>query len=75
MTNLRGKSYERDHSWASAITWNDWWSRMSETGVCGDLTVATAEFGRLLFESTVERFAELVGEFRTIPVRNRRDLH
>ncbi len=69
------KYFNWDHPWASAITWNDWWSRMSETGVCGDPTVATAEFGRQLFESTVERFVELVREFRSIPVRDRRDLH
>jgi len=37
--------------------------------------VATAEFGRALFETTVGNFARLVREFRAIPLRPRRDLH
>ena len=57
------------------LAWQDWWSRMSESGVCGDPTVATAEFGRALLETTVENFFRFVREFRTIPLRPRRDLH
>jgi creatinine amidohydrolase len=64
-----------DHPEPSILAWQDWWSRMSETGVCGDATVATAEFGQALFETTVENFVRFVREFRTIPVRPRRDLH
>jgi creatinine amidohydrolase len=64
-----------DHPGASILSWQDWWSRMSESGVCGDATVATAEFGSTLFETTVENFVRFVREFRTIPVRPRRDLH
>lgn len=64
-----------DHPEPSALAWQDWWSRMSESGVCGDPTVATAEFGRALFETTVENFIRFVREFRTIPLRPRRDLH
>ncbi|MGB9775756.1 MAG: creatininase family protein [Anaerolineae bacterium] len=64
-----------DHPESSALSWQDWWSRMSESGVCGDPTVATAEFGRALFETTVENFIRLVREFRTIPLRPRRDHH
>jgi creatinine amidohydrolase/Fe(II)-dependent formamide hydrolase-like protein len=48
---------------------------MSESGVCGDPTVATAEFGQSVFEQTVENLIRFVREFRTIPVRSRRDLH
>jgi len=62
-----------DHREPSVLAWQDWWSRMSESGVCGDPTVATAEFGRALFETTVENFIRFVREFRTIPVRPRHD--
>jgi creatinine amidohydrolase len=64
-----------DHPGPSVLSWQDWWSRMSESGVCGDPTVATAEFGRALFETTVENLIRFVREFRTIPVRPRRDMH
>jgi len=64
-----------DHPRPSVLSWQDWWSRMSETGICGDPTVATAEFGRALFETTVENMIRLVREFRTIPLRPRRDMH
>jgi creatinine amidohydrolase len=64
-----------DHPEPSVLAWQDWWSRMSESGVCGDPTVATAEFGRALFETTVENLVRFVREFRTIPLRPRHDLH
>jgi creatinine amidohydrolase len=64
-----------DHPQPNVLAWQDWWSRMSESGVCGDPTVATAEFGQALFETTVENFVRFVRQFRTIPVRPRRDLH
>jgi creatinine amidohydrolase/Fe(II)-dependent formamide hydrolase-like protein len=43
--------------------------------VCGDPTVATAEFGRAVFETTVDNLVRFVRDFRTIPLRPRRDLH
>jgi creatinine amidohydrolase len=64
-----------DHPVPSAYAWQDWWSRFSRAGVCGDATAATPEFGRRMFEVTVERFVELVREFRTIPIRERVDHH
>jgi creatinine amidohydrolase len=64
-----------DHGEPSVLSWQDWWSRMSESGVCGDPTVATAEFGQAVFETTVENLVRFVREFRTIPLRPRRDLH
>jgi creatinine amidohydrolase len=64
-----------DHPEPSVLSWQDWWSRMSESGVCGDPTVATAAFGQALFETTVDNFVRFVREFRTIPLRPRRDLH
>jgi creatinine amidohydrolase len=64
-----------DYPEPSVLSWQDWWSRMSESGICGDPTVATVEFGQALFEQTVENFVRFVREFRTIPVRPCRDLH
>jgi creatinine amidohydrolase len=64
-----------DHPEPSVLQWQDWWSRMSESGIAGDATVATSEFGKLLFETTVDNFLRAVRAFRTIPVRPRRDLH
>jgi len=64
-----------DHPEPSALSWQDWWSRMSDSGVCGDPTVATPEFGQALFETTVENLVRLVREFRTLPLRPRRDKH
>lgn len=64
-----------DHPEPSVLSWQDWWSRMSESGVCGDPTVATAEFGQALFETTVTNLLRFVRDFRSIPLRPRRDLH
>lgn len=64
-----------DHDRPSPIAWQDWWSRFSRNGVAGDATVATADFGRRCTEVTVERFIELVREFRTIKVKPRVDHH
>ena len=75
MGQIKLKYFNWDHPEPSILSWQDWWSRMSESGVCGDPTVATAEFGEALFETTVENFITFVHEFRTIPVRPRRDLH
>jgi len=43
--------------------------------VCGDAAAATPEFGRRMFEVTVQRFVELVQEFQTIAVNPRVDHH
>jgi creatinine amidohydrolase len=69
------KYFNWDEGRPSPLAWQDWWSRFSKDGVAGDPTVATAEFGARLFEVTVERFIELVREFRTIRVRPRVDHH
>lgn len=75
MGQLKLDYFNWDYPEPSVLSWQDWWSRMSESGVCGDPTVATAEFGKALFEQTVENFVRFVREFRTIPLRPRRDLH
>jgi len=75
MGQLKLEYFNWDHPEPSVLSWQDWWSRMTESGVCGDPTVATAEFGRALLETTVDNFVRFVREFRTIPVRPRRDRH
>ena len=64
-----------DHPEPSSLAWQDWWSRMSESGICGDPTVATAAFGQALFETTIGNLIRFVREFRTLPLRPRRDAH
>jgi creatinine amidohydrolase/Fe(II)-dependent formamide hydrolase-like protein len=49
----------------------DWWSRFSRSGIAGDPTVATAEFGRIMFEETCKRMVDVLREYRQIPVRPR----
>lgn len=69
------KYFNWDWPEPSAYTWQDWWSRFSVTGTYGDATVATKEFGALLFETYVTSLIELVREFKTIPIKPRVDHH
>ena len=75
MGQLKLTYFNWDYPEPSVLSWQDWWSRMSESGVCGDPTVATAEFGQALFETTVDNLVRFVREFRTLPLRPRRDQH
>ncbi len=75
MGQLALKYFSWDHPTPAVYAWMDWWSRFSETGVAGDPTVATREFGELLFNATVERMIDLLREFKQIPVRARTDHH
>lgn len=72
---LKLKYFNWDYPEPSAYAWQDWWSRFSAAGVCGDAAAATPEFGRRMFDLTAERFVEMVREFRTIPIRERVDHH
>ena len=72
---LKLKYFNWDHPAPSAYAWQDWWSRFSRNGVCGDAAAATPEFGRRMFEVTVQRFVELVREFQAIAVKPRVDHH
>jgi creatinine amidohydrolase len=69
------KYFNWDQPTPSAYSWQDWWSRFSRNGVCGDATAATPAFGQRMVEVTVERFIALAREFRSIPVRERVDHH
>jgi len=59
----------------SPVSMMDWWSRISQTGVIGDPTLATKEKGERFFEAAVSRLVDLIKEFRTMEVRSRTDLH
>lgn len=75
MGQLKLKYFNWDHPEPSAYAWQDWWSRFSKEGICGDAAAATPEFGKRMFDVTVERFVELVREFREIPIKERVDHH
>ena len=72
---LKLKYFNWDYPEPSAYSWQDWWSRFSRAGVCGDAAAATPEFGARMFEVTVARFVEMAREFRAIEIRPRVDHH
>jgi creatinine amidohydrolase/Fe(II)-dependent formamide hydrolase-like protein len=60
---------------ASPLRMMDHWSRISDTGVIGDATVATVEKGEQLFKAAAQGLAELIKEFRDLPIEPRVDRH
>jgi creatinine amidohydrolase len=68
-------AYVSSDSTAPTMRFNDYWSRWTDLGVHGDARPATAEKGRLIFETTVTRMLELVAEWRAWPIAERRDFH
>jgi creatinine amidohydrolase len=72
---LKLKYFNWDYPEPSAYSWQDYWSRFTREGICGDPTVASGESGNIIFQATVTRFLELVREFQTIPIRDRVDHH
>jgi creatinine amidohydrolase len=72
---IKLRYFNWDHPELSMILWQDYWSRITHEGICGDAAAATVEFGQAVFEATVTRFIDLVREFRTIPIRERVDHH
>ena len=53
----------------------DYWTCFSKSGINGDPTLATAEKGRVIFETVVTNFVRLAREFRTRPSGQRTDWH
>ncbi len=72
--DVRG-GYLSSDSTTPFVRFNDWWSRWTDLGVHGDARPATAETGRVIFETTVTRLLELVDEWRAWPIAERRDFH
>lgn len=48
---------------SSGVFWSTWGVQESKTGVYGDPTVATREFGEMLARATIEKLAEFLREF------------
>ena len=69
------KYFSWDHPTERIYSIREWWSRLTKSGVCGDPTVATEEFGKLCFDKAVETLLEIVREFRELPIRERTDYH
>ena len=65
---IRGKG-------ASPLRMMDEWSRITESGVIGDATVATVEKGEELYRAASEELAGLIQEFRELPIEPRVDRH
>jgi creatinine amidohydrolase len=57
----------------SPVKFMNWWSRMSATGVNGTPTLATAEKGRVMVETTISRLIEVCRDFRDLPDGRRED--
>jgi creatinine amidohydrolase len=66
---------ERAPGQSTAATMMPWWSTVSETGVRGDATVATAEKGEQFVEAAAEGLNELLDAFREYPLREIDDKH
>ncbi len=62
-------------STSSYARFNDYWSRWTDLGVHGDARAATAEKGRVIFETAVTRMIEFVDEWKAWPIADRRDFH
>jgi creatinine amidohydrolase len=71
----RSKYYWHDLMSGSPVRMQEWWSRISQSGVIGDPTLATAEKGKLWFEATVKNLIEFIHEFRAFEVRPKHDFH
>ena len=52
---------------SSPVKFMNWWSRMSATGVNGTPSRATAEKGRVMVETTIERLIAIARDFRAMP--------
>ena len=57
------------------VTFMEWWSRFSKSGVVGDPTLATREKGEKLVETAANELAEFIKEFRRRKIADRVDHH
>ncbi|MDP9363617.1 MAG: creatininase family protein [Chloroflexota bacterium] len=72
--DVRG-AYLSSDSTLPYARFNDYWSRWTDLGVHGDARPATAQKGKVIFETTVARLLDLVDEWRTWPIAERRSFH
>lgn len=59
----------------SPVFFQEFFSRYSRTGTCGDPTKATVEKGRRFVEAVVERMVRLIRDLRVREIRERVDHH
>jgi len=64
-----------DLSGGGGVTFQEFFSRNTVSGVQGQATLGTADKGARVFEAAVSRLAAFLGEFREREIRPRRDLH
>ena len=62
-----------DLNTARWVHFMNWWSKMNDSGVAGTPSKATAEKGRKMLETTVERIVEVCRDFRDLPEGERHD--
>src|SRR5207247_8282116 len=71
----KSKYYWHDLASGPPVRLQEWWSRISQSGVIGDPTLATRDKGKLWFEATVNALIEFIREFRAFEVRPKVDFH
>lgn len=59
----------------SPILMMEWWTTFSKSGVSGTASASTKEKGKILYDTTIERLARLVKEFKAREIRQRHDNH
>lgn len=75
--NQTGPSFtgtQRDGA-STPVTMREWWSTISETGVMGDATVASAEKGAALLDAAVEGLDSVLDDLAAYPRREPPDHH
>jgi len=60
---------------STKVSMMEWWSTISETGVIGDPTVASAEKGKQLYEAAVEGLVKIILDLKDRPIRQIKDKH
>ena len=70
--NLAG---EKRADATTSVTMQEWWSALSETGVKGDATLATAEKGAQMLEEAVKGLNNILDAFKEYPHKPIADKH
>lgn len=73
--DVMGTYMSSDSMYTYPVRFNDYWGRWTELGVHGDATVATAEKGQVILEAAVSSLVEIVKEWQTWPIAERKDQH
>ena len=60
---------------SAPVTMMDHWSRITDSGVIGNPTQATPDKGQRFFEGAAASLAEIIREFRAMPIEPRVDHH